>query len=68
MIPLIQPRGLPNVGWRGFDPTNGVRANLDHVRVAHGRNYREATPTSGTLFKGGGGERLETSVKVELDE
>ncbi|MBX3271032.1 MAG: class II glutamine amidotransferase [Sandaracinaceae bacterium] len=57
---------LPNVGWRGYDPTNGVHANLDHVRVAHGRNYREATPTSGTLFKGGAGEKLETSVKVEL--
>ncbi|MCA9606234.1 MAG: class II glutamine amidotransferase [Myxococcales bacterium] len=59
---------LPNVGWRGYDPTNGVHANLDHVRVAHGRNYREATPTSGTLFKGGAGEKLRTSVKVELDE
>lgn len=59
---------LPNVGWRGYDPTNGVRANLDHVRVAHGRNYREATPTSGTLFKGGAGEKLETRVRVELDE
>lgn len=60
---------LPSVGWRGYDPTNGVLANLDHVRVAVGRNYREATPTSGTLFKGGAGETLETSVKVRaIDE
>ncbi|MCB9615284.1 MAG: transglutaminase family protein [Sandaracinus sp.] len=50
---------LPNVGWRGYDPTNGIMGGLDHVRVAHGRNYRDATPTSGTLFRGGGGERLE---------
>jgi len=59
---------LPQVGWRGYDPTNGVHANLDHIRIAHGRNYREATPTSGTLFKGGKGEKLETRVKVELED
>jgi len=59
---------LPRVGWRGYDPTNGVQSNLDHVRVAVGRNYRDATPTGGTLFKGGGGETLETSVKVEIED
>ena len=58
---------MPRHGWCGFDPTNGVLANLDHVRVAHGRNYREATPTAGTLFKGGQGERLETRVRVEVE-
>ena len=57
---------LPRVGWRGFDPTNGCLAGLDHIRVAVGRNYRDATPTSGTLFKGGRGETLETSVRVSV--
>lgn len=57
---------LPWVGWRGFDPTNGCRVNTDHVAVASGRNYRDATPTSGTLFKGGGNERLEVEVKLQL--
>ncbi|UJR85213.1 class II glutamine amidotransferase [Sandaracinus amylolyticus] len=56
---------LPWAGWTGFDPTNGVLAGRDHVRVACGRNYRDATPTSGTLYKGGGGETLEVAVKVE---
>lgn len=55
---------LPGVGWRGFDPTNGVLANDDHVRVACGRNYRDATPTEGTIYKGGGGESLLVRVKV----
>ena len=55
---------LPGVGWRGFDPTNGVLANLDHVRVACGRNYRDATPTERTLYKGGGGESLVVRVRV----
>jgi len=59
---------LPWVGWRGFDPTNGCLAGLDHIRVASGRNYRDATPTSGTIFVGGGGEKLAVSVRVELSE
>jgi transglutaminase-like putative cysteine protease len=55
---------LPEVGWRGFDPTNGVMTQTDHVRVAAGRNYVDATPTSGTLYLGGGGETLEVDVRV----
>jgi transglutaminase-like putative cysteine protease/predicted glutamine amidotransferase len=55
---------LPSVGWRGFDPTNGCLVDLDHIRVAAGRNYRDATPTAGTLYAGGQGERLDVSVQV----
>ncbi|MEM9190522.1 MAG: class II glutamine amidotransferase [Myxococcota bacterium] len=58
---------LPWAGWRGYDPTNGCLAGLDHVRVAVGRNYRDATPTSGTIYKGGRGERLSVSVRVEVE-
>ncbi len=56
---------LPQVGWKGFDPTNGILTQTDHVRVAVGRNYIDATPTSGTIFVGGGGEVLSVDVKVE---
>ena len=55
---------LPEVGWRSFDPTNGIVPQGDHVRVAIGRNYVDATPTSGTLYAGGGGETLEVDVRV----
>ncbi|MDX1567068.1 MAG: transglutaminase family protein [Longimicrobiales bacterium] len=55
---------LPWVGWTGFDPTNGILTDLDHVRVARGRNYRDATPTSGIIYEGGGAESLEVDVKV----
>ena len=41
---------IPSVGWKGFDPTNGVLPQTDHVRVGFGRNYRDCTPTSGTLY------------------
>ena len=59
---------IPYVGWRGFDPTNGTIVAHDHVRVACGRNYRDATPTSGTIYAGGGGEKLEVEVKVRDPE
>jgi transglutaminase-like putative cysteine protease/predicted glutamine amidotransferase len=56
---------LPQVGWKGFDPTNGILTQTDHVRVAVGRNRLDATPTSGTIFVGGGGETLSVAVSVE---
>ena len=56
---------LPWIGWQGFDPTNGCLVQRDHVRVACGRNYRDATPTSGTLYKGGENETLTVTVRVE---
>lgn len=59
---------LREVGWRGFDPTNGVLTQTEHVRLATGRNYTDATPTSGTLFAGGGGEELEVEVRLDLHE
>jgi len=59
---------LPLQGWRGLDPTNGVAVGLDHIRVATGRNYRDATPTSGVIKSGGGGEQLHVSVRVDVIE
>jgi transglutaminase-like putative cysteine protease/predicted glutamine amidotransferase len=56
---------VPRVGWHGFDPTNGRQAGSEHVRVACGRNYRDATPTSGTIYRGGGSEALSVTVRVE---
>jgi transglutaminase-like putative cysteine protease/predicted glutamine amidotransferase len=59
---------LPEVGWKGFDPTNGILTQTDHVRVAVGRSYIDATPTSGTIYAGGGAEALTVDVRVELCE
>jgi transglutaminase-like putative cysteine protease len=56
---------LPHDGWRGFDPTNGCLVGRDHVRVACGRGFRDASPTSGTIYRGGGREALEIEVRVE---
>ncbi len=60
---------LPWTGWFGFDPTNGCLAGADHVRIACGRQFRDAAPTTGTIYRGGGFETLEVSVRVErLDD
>ncbi|NNL68194.1 MAG: transglutaminase [Myxococcales bacterium] len=56
---------IPRIGWKGFDPTNGRQAGAEHVRVACGRTYRDASPTSGTIYQGGGTETLDISVRVE---
>lgn len=55
---------IPYLGWRGFDPTNGCLVGQDHVRVAAGRNYLDATPTTGTIYRGGGNETLNVQVKI----
>ncbi len=41
---------IPQIGWKGFDPTNGVLPQLNHVRVGYGRHYRDTAPTSGTIY------------------
>lgn len=59
---------LPYLGWTGFDPTNGCMAGKNHIRVASGRHYMDATPTSGTVFAADTDikERLSLSVQVIL--
>ncbi|MEZ5870249.1 MAG: transglutaminase family protein [Nitratireductor sp.] len=41
-------------GWVEFDPTNNMRAELDHVIVAYGRDYFDVAPVKGTLRLAGG--------------
>ena len=56
---------VPELGWVGFDPANGVCATDAHVRVAVGLDYLGAAPLRGTRY-GGAGEAL--SVKVRVDQ
>jgi transglutaminase-like putative cysteine protease/predicted glutamine amidotransferase len=58
---------LPEVGWLGLDPTNGVVTSTNHVRLAVGCTYRDATPTSGTIYVGGGSETLDVEVRVDRE-
>jgi transglutaminase-like putative cysteine protease len=56
---------IPNIGWKGFDPTNGTLPVTDHVRVAYGRHFLDATPTEGTIY-GSANETM--SLEVEVTE
>jgi transglutaminase-like putative cysteine protease len=40
---------LPDIGWKGLDPTNGSLPSGGHIRVATGRHYQDATPTTGWI-------------------
>jgi transglutaminase-like putative cysteine protease len=55
---------VENLGWVGFDPTNGISTTDAHVRVAMGLDYLGAAPVRGTRY-GGGGETLQVAVQVE---
>ncbi|HEX9070668.1 MAG TPA: transglutaminase family protein, partial [Pseudolabrys sp.] len=55
---------VENLGWIGFDPTNGICITDAHVRVAVGLDYLGAAPVRGTRF-GGAGETLTVAVRVD---
>ena len=52
---------VPDLGWTGFDPTNGVCADQSYLRVAVGLDYLDAAPLRGAR-RGGGEERLSVTV------
>ena len=54
---------IPNVGWIGFDPTNGLMANTDHIKVAHGKDYNDCSPLRGIVYSTG---KNETSHSVQV--
>jgi len=53
----------PELGWIGFDPTNGICSDDAYVRVACGLDYRDAAPFAGTVA-GGGRQQLIVGVEV----
>jgi transglutaminase-like putative cysteine protease len=54
----------PQEGWIEFDPTNNVRAGIQHIVTAEGRDYYDVTPLKGVIFGGGKSPILEVSVDV----
>ncbi|MGH8173235.1 MAG: transglutaminase family protein [Rhodanobacteraceae bacterium] len=52
-----------DVGWVGFDAANRICPNEHYIRIACGRDYRDAAPVRG-LQQGGLSETLEVSVEV----
>lgn len=52
-----------DLGWIGFDPTNNVIAQRDHIFTAMGRDYADVAPIDG-VFLGNSGQTLRVSVDV----
>ena len=55
---------VDGLGWVGFDVSNGISPDVRYIRVATGRDYREAEPITGISF-GGAEEHLHVSLAVE---
>jgi transglutaminase-like putative cysteine protease len=55
---------VPDIGWVGFDPANGISPTDQHVRVAIGLDFLGASPVRGAR-KGGGSEALSVTIHVE---
>jgi len=55
---------IDDLGWVGFDPTNGISVTDAHVRVAVGLDYLGAAPIRGTRY-GGMGEIMTVQVHVD---
>lgn len=54
---------VADLGWLGFDAANHICPDERYVRVATGRDYRDAAPVRGVRV-GGGAESLEVVVRV----
>ncbi|MCG6118683.1 MAG: transglutaminase family protein [Aquimonas sp.] len=56
---------VDDLGWVGFDAANRVAPDEHYVRVACGRDYRDAAPVRG-LRRGGAEETLDVTVSITL--
>ncbi|MCO5066096.1 MAG: transglutaminase family protein [Rhizobiaceae bacterium] len=55
---------VDGLGWVSFDSANGISTDERYVRIAVGRDYREAMPVSGIRL-GVADERLAVRITVE---
>ena len=58
---------VEGLGWVGFDISNGISPDPRYVRVATGRDYRDAAPITGISF-GTTSDILEVNVAVEQQQ
>ncbi len=58
---------LDGLGWVGFDVSNGISPDERYVRVATGRDYREAAPVTG-MAVGAGAVELRVELSVEQQQ
>lgn len=54
---------IEDLGWVGFDVSNGISPDTRYVRVATGLDYTDASPVAG-IRVGGEGEQLDVRIDV----
>lgn len=54
---------VPELGWVGFDISNGISPDARYVRVATGQDYKEAAPITGMSF-GSNDDRVSVELEV----
>lgn len=58
---------IPEIGWKGFDPTNNILANTNHIKVCHGKDYNDCAPLKGIIHSHGKNKTIH-SVTVESQQ
>ncbi len=53
--------------WYGFDPTNNIRVEDQHIKISHGRDYRDCRINQGHFY-GYGKQTTDISVTVQRKE
>ena len=56
---------IPNIGWMGFDTTNKLLVNHNHIKVAHGKDYDDCPPIKGIVYSTG---KNFTKYSVEVSQ
>jgi transglutaminase-like putative cysteine protease len=52
-----------DIGWIGFDPTNDILVENDHIELAVGRDFSDVSPVDGIIV---GSRRQKLSVAVDV--
>jgi transglutaminase-like putative cysteine protease len=55
------------IGWVGFDPTNDILVENDHIVLAMGRDFSDVSPVDGIIV-GSRKQKLAVAVDVLLVE
>jgi len=57
---------LPDIGWRGLDPTHNRQVDQTYLKIAVGRDYADVAPVSGH-YKGTQDRKMNVSVQIETE-
>ncbi|MCK0189315.1 transglutaminase family protein [Arenibacter sp. F20364] len=58
---------VPQIGWMGFDPTNNILVDDNHLKVAHGKDFKDCSPLKGVVYSQGDNKTVH-SVEVQAQQ